>query len=109
MFIGGREHPLPKYLDYCAIAFKIIHKRMDKDVAQRIMEIFYGTRNTMMEAAIFNDPEMLSQFDKYHIAIYEADELEFFKKPQWLTNSQNMYVPSNHYSVILDFMHFFYF
>lgn len=76
----------PKYLDYCAITFKITPKSVSRDLANNILRVFYEAPKIMMKDSIFNNPEILLEYDKYHIAIYEADENAFREKPNWLSN-----------------------
>lgn len=86
--------PTPKYLDYCALRFKMINKRNSKEIAEIIMKTFYATGEIILEPAVLDNHEILSLYDKYLIAIYEADEVPFLRKPRWLSVPQIRFIYS---------------
>lgn len=47
---------------------------------------------TVLEPSVLDVPEVLSHFDRNHIAIYEADEIPFQHRPRWLNSSEIRYV-----------------
>lgn len=76
----------PKYLDYCALSFKIIHKNLVKDAANNILRDYFEVGNMIMKPEVLNDFKTLFELDKYSIAIYEADVEAFVQKPSIATD-----------------------
>lgn len=83
---------LPKYLEHCAIVCK--HKRLDQKFLSDTKRLYYDTGIVLIVPAIFNNPWLLSQYDKALITVYEADEVLFQRKPHWLSTSDVRYVSS---------------
>lgn len=74
----------PQYLKHWAIILKLVHRRLNKSILLNILRLYYESGIAMIDPIIFNDPRILANYDKSHIAIYEADEIQFHRKPRWL-------------------------
>lgn len=74
----------PKRLDHLSIIFKMTNKGMSKIISENIMREYYGACSVIANPMILSNAEALAEYDKYHIALYEADEYSFSLKPRWL-------------------------
>lgn len=74
----------PKHLEFMTIILKFTNAGASQRTANAIRYIFFKSMIGMEEANIFQNPELLSEFDKLHIKMYEADPIWFHHQPSHL-------------------------
>lgn len=79
-------HLIPKYLNYCAIISQISHYTNERVIKKYIFQIYQFGAEVILQPKIFNDPQLLLEFDKSLIAIYDADRSLFKHRPRTLLN-----------------------
>lgn len=66
-----------KDIDHVVVVFKTINRDAFRDVTIKVKEIYYEIEDKMFESDVVNNSATFNEYDKYHIALYEADQNGF--------------------------------
>lgn len=72
----------PKYLNYVAIAYNLMIKEKTD-----LRGVFYYAIEKMLTEPIFQNRNLLLEYDRYYIDMYNANTKEFQNTNEWTENT----------------------
>lgn len=76
----------PQYLDNYVIISKVWYLQNEKVITNDIIRTYYNATRLILKPIIFDNPQLLSQYDNALIAIYKANPNLFQQQPHWFSD-----------------------